>query len=197
MPPRAKFTKEEIIETALNIVRGEGFDALTARALGAKLGSSARPIFTVFQSMEEVQQEVMKAARDLYDRYVGEALSEDRPYQQRFKSVGAQYIRFAIAEPKLFQLLFMREMDNLPDFEGILPLIDDNYEMILASVRDDYGLDNVSAQRFYQHLWIYSHGIASLCATGMCHFTGEEIGKMMTEVFLSLLQREKAEQAAG
>lgn len=191
MPPRAKFTKEEIIETALNIVRKEGFDALTARALGSKLGSSARPIFTIFHSMDEVQQAVRKAARDLYDSYVGDALSKDRPYQERFKSVGAQYIRFAIAEPKLFQLLFMREMDNPPDFEGILPLIDDNYEMILASVRDDYGLDDASAQRFYQHLWIYSHGIASLCATGMCHFTGDEIGKMMTEVFRSLLQKEE------
>ena len=34
--------------------------ALSARALGAKLGSSARPVFTVFQSMEEVQEEVKK-----------------------------------------------------------------------------------------------------------------------------------------
>lgn len=187
MPPKAKFTKDEIIETALNIVREEGFDALTARALGAKLGSSARPIFTVFQSMDEVQQEVKKAAKDLYDRYVEEALSEDRPYKERFKSVGAQYIKFAISEPKLFQLLFMREKECPPDLGGVLPLIDRNYEMILASVRDDYGMDELSAQSFYQHLWIYSHGIASLCATGMCRFTGEEISKMMTEVFLSLL----------
>lgn len=193
MPPKAKFTKEEIIEAALTIVREEGFDALTARALGAKLGSSARPIFTIFQSMEEVCREVKKAARDLYDGYVAEALSEDRPYQQRFKSVGAQYIRFAMMEPKLFQLLFMREVKSQPDFEGILPLIDHNYERILASVRDEYGLDEASAQRFYQHLWVYSHGIASLCATGMCRFTGEEIGTMMTEVFLSLLQREKTQ----
>lgn len=184
MPPKAKFTKDEIIETALNIVRKEGFDALTTRGLGEKLGSSARPIFTVFQSMDEVQQEVMRAARDMYDRYVENALSEERPYTQRFKSVGAQYIRFAVTEPKLFQFLFMREKECPPDFKGILPIIDRNYEMILASVRDDYGMNEVSAQRFYQHLWIYTHGIASLCATGMCRFTGEEISEMMTEVFL-------------
>lgn len=62
MPPKAKFTKEEIIKATLGIVRNEGFRTLTARALGAKLGSSARPIFTVFHSMEEVQQAVVDAA---------------------------------------------------------------------------------------------------------------------------------------
>lgn len=188
MPPKAKFKKYQIIETALDIVKTRGFEALTARSLGAELGSSARPIFTVFQNMDELQQEVMKAAKAVYDHYVAEALSENRPYVQRFKSVGAQYIRFAMEEPKLFQLLFMKEKEVPPDFRGILPLIDENYEVILASVKEDYGLDEMSAHRLYQHLWVYAHGIASLCATGMCRFTGEEIGKMMTEVFDSLLK---------
>lgn len=76
MPPKAKFTREEIIEAALEIVRTEGFSALTARALGAKLGSSARPIFTVFQSMEEVQQAVIDAAKALYKEYVKRGLSD-------------------------------------------------------------------------------------------------------------------------
>ena len=34
MPPKAKFTKAEIIEAALNIVRADGYEALTSRALG-------------------------------------------------------------------------------------------------------------------------------------------------------------------
>ena len=63
MPPKAKFTKAEIIEAALNIVRADGYEALTSRALGTYLGSSARPIFTVFKNMEEVQQDMIKSAR--------------------------------------------------------------------------------------------------------------------------------------
>lgn len=194
MPPKAKFTKEEIIEAALNIVREEGFDALTARALGAKLGSSARPIFTVFQSMDEVQQEVMKAARALYDGYISQALSGERAYEHAFKSVGTQYILFACREPKLFQLLFMKEKDNPPDFAGVLPLIDENYELILGSVRDDYKISDALALRLYKHLWVYTHGIASLCATGMCRFSGEEISEMVTDVFSSLLAKFAAEK---
>ena len=44
MPPRAKFSREEIIKAGLDIVRENGLEALTARALGDKLGSSSRPI---------------------------------------------------------------------------------------------------------------------------------------------------------
>ena len=66
MPPKAKFTKAEIIEAALNIVRADGYEALTSRALGTYLGSSARPIFTVFKNMEEVQQDMIKSAKALY-----------------------------------------------------------------------------------------------------------------------------------
>lgn len=187
MPPKAKFTKSQIVDAALSIAKTDGFSALTARALGTKLGSSPRPIFTVFQSMEEVQKEVIGAAKELYARYVEKGLSEELS----FRGVGTQYILFAINESKLFQLLFMAEQDNIPDLSGILPLIDENYEKILASVRKDCGVDDKSAQRLYHHLWIYTHGIATLCATKMCRFTGEEIGKMLTEVFISLLKKMK------
>lgn len=187
MPPKAKFSREEIVEAALNLVREEGFQALTARALGARLGSSARPIFTVFQSMEEVQQAVIKAAKALYAEYVNRGLAEDMP----FKGVGTQYILFAVKEPKLFQLLFMSERTDVPDLSSVLPRIDDNYEKILLSVREGYGISAASAERLYQHLWIYTHGIASLCATGMCRFTGEEISGLMTEIFVGLLKNLK------
>ena len=84
MPPKAKFTKAEIIEAALNIVRADGYEALTSRALGTYLGSSARPIFTVFKNMEEVQQDMIKSAKALYKEYVNKGLTTEPP----FKGVG-------------------------------------------------------------------------------------------------------------
>lgn len=190
MPPKAKFKKEEIIEAALSIVREQGFDSLTARALGTKLGSSARPIFTVFQSMEEVQTEVIAAAREQYNSPIREALSQSKNIH-RFKCVGEQYIKFAISEPKLFQLLFMKEQEHMPNFTNILPIIEMNYEQILSSIEEEYGFDRSVSQRIYQHLWVYTHGIATLCATKMCCFTKEEISNMMTEIFKSILKEMK------
>lgn len=188
MPPQAKFSREEIIKAALSIVREEGMEALTSRALGTRMGSSARPIFTVFQNMEQVQQAVTEASKRLYNEYVWKGLSE----KPAFKGVGTQYILFSIHEPKLFQLLFMTEHKQVPSLSSVLPLIDENYDQILLSIQKEYGLDRFSAEKLYRHLWLYTHGIATLCATKMCCFTGEEISEMMTEVFISLLKNERA-----
>lgn len=184
MPPKAKFTKEEMISAALAIVREGGMEALTARALGSRLGSSACPVFTVFQNMEEVQEAVQQAVKGVYKGYIKRGLTET----PAFKGVGTQYILFAMQEPKFFQLLFMTEKETVPGLDNVLPLIDENYEKILLSIEKSYGIKGKSAERLYQHLWIYTHGIAALCATNMCRFTGEEISGMMTEVFVGLLK---------
>ena len=186
MPPKAKFTGEEIIKAALEIVRADGFAALTARTLGAKLGSSARPIFTVFPSMDEVSREVVAAARALYAECVDRGLGQTG--LPAFKGVGVEYIRFALAEPKLFQVLFMSEQPQKPAVGDVLPVIEEHYQQIAASIQDDYGFNQKEAEWLYRHLWIYTHGIAVLCATNMCTFTQEEISTMMTEVFVAMLK---------
>lgn len=188
MPPKAKFSREEIIDAAIDIVREDGFDALTSRALGTKLGSSARPIFTVFQNMEEVQQEVIITAKQKYREYISKGLSQDLA----FKGVGMEYILFSINEPKLFQLLFMTEQPQIPDLTGVLPLIDDSYEQILRSIQSGYEIDKSAAEILYRHLWIYTHGIATLCATNMCRFTDEEVSSMIRQVCISILKSIKA-----
>ena len=190
MPPKAKFTKAEIIGAALNIVRTEGYEALTSRALGTHLGSSARPIFTVFKNMEEVQQAMIEAAKTLYKEYVNKGLTAEHP----FKGVGTQYILFSVNEPKLFQLLFMAEQKQIPDLSGVLPLIDESYKEILLSIQKDYEISELSAKKLYRHLWIYTHGIASLCATKMCRFTSEEISTLITEVCMSVLKKIQEEE---
>lgn len=187
MPPKAKFTKEQIVDVGLKILREKGKESVTAREIGDHLNSSARPIFTVFNSMNEVMQEIENKAKETYARYVREGLEQDIA----FKGVGQAYIKFAKNEPKLFQLLFMKELTRQTGIEKILPVIDDNYDDILKSVKDSYALSDEASLNLYHHLWIYTHGIATLCATGMCSFSDEEISGMLTEVFVSLLKNIK------
>ena len=96
MPPKPRFTREEIVAAALDIVSRKGIEALTARELGETLGSSARPIFTVFRSMEELQQEVRSAAMRRFESYAGRTM----PGVPLFKQVGMQMVLFGAQEPK-------------------------------------------------------------------------------------------------
>lgn len=187
MPPKAKFTKDEILDMAFYITKEYGIDAVTARELGARLGSSARPIFTIFESMDEVKESVIIKSKELYGQYVEEGLKS----QLAFKGVGIAYICFAIEQPKLFQLLFMRPTQEPTDVSMILPVIDDNYEKILQSVQEPYCLERKAAERLYQHLWTYTHGIATMFATGLCSYTMEQLEERLTDVFKGLLLVEK------
>lgn len=115
MPPKPGFTREEIVDAALDIVSRKGIEALTARELGEALGSSARPIFTVFRSMEELQQEVRSAAMRRFESYAGRTM----PGVPLFKQVGMQMVLFGAQEPKLYRLLFMRENRSAVSFDDV------------------------------------------------------------------------------
>lgn len=141
--------------------------------------------------MEDVQTAVVAYAKETYNQYIQKGILQTDKNVPRCKCIGQQYIKFAIAEPKLFQLLFMKEQEHILNFENILPNIDMNYKDILIAIETDYGLDGSTALRLYQHIWIYAHGIASLCATKTCSFSEEEISEMLSEVFASLLVKEK------
>lgn len=189
MPPKAKFTKEEVIAAALDVVRERGEQCLTARELGARLNSSARPIFTLFSGMDEVLCGVKRAARDLYNaHYIAEGLKEPLA----FKGVGRAYLRFAQEENQLFRLLFMQKMQT--PLESVLPALDENYPLILTSITNAYGVSEAQAEAIYSHLWVYTHGIATLAVTGLCTFTQEKTDGMLTEVFTALIARVKGEQ---
>ena len=53
MPPKAKITKEMILNTVLEITKETGFETVNARSIAGRLQCSTRPIFTCYENMEE------------------------------------------------------------------------------------------------------------------------------------------------
>lgn len=183
MPPKPKFTKEEVIQAALELVSERGMEALTSRDLGARLGSSARPIFTVFNSMEEVQEAVRAAALKRFESYAEKAMH----YTPVVKQVGMQMILFAIEEPRLYQLVYMSENAGATDFEGIFHRLGGVAQLCVDVIQRDYGLSQEDAKILFEHVWIHTFGIGALCATGMCRFSQEEITEMLGQDFIAML----------
>ena len=192
MPPKPKFTKEDIIAAALELVSQRGMDALTSRDLGAKLGSSARPIFTVFENMEQVQQQVRAAAMKLFESYALKAMV----YPPAFKQVGMQMILFAVEEPKLYQLLFMSEDSGAGSFAEVFARLGDLGPACVSVLQRDYKLTEEEAMELFQHVWIHTFGIGALCATGMCRFTEGQIIEMLGQDFLAMLFHVKSGKMA-
>ena len=177
MPPKAKYTREEIIETALNIVAEKGKSALNARDLGAALGTSTRPVFTAFKNMSELIEEVKKAAMKRFESY-----SRNEPGMPAFKSVGMQMISFATNEPKLFQVLYMSERTQTGDFDDLFSEL-------------GYSLNQEEANFLFRSLWIYTFGIGVLIASKVCRYEEEVVSDMLTRQFMSVMGLVKSGRA--
>lgn len=185
MPPKVKYTRELIINAATELVKEAGTSALTARALGEKLNCSVAPIFSVFKNMEEVQSEVIKTAKTIYDGFIEEGLKQALP----FKGAGLKYIDFARKEPNLFRLLFMSDYNvNVGNFL----LLDENNGKILNALMTYWGLDEPTARALHEDILIYTHGIAVLCVTNSCAFSDEEISRRLTVAFTAMLKEVKS-----
>ena len=188
MPPKTKFTKEQITKAALGVVSEKGAQALTAKELGAALGTSTTPIFTVFNSMQEVQDAVMLAAMERFEEYAHKAAH----LGPVFKQVGMQMILFAKEEPKLYQLIFMSSISEAQTFDDIYAHLGSVADECLDVLQKDYNLSKDNAKTLFEHVWIHTFGIGALCAAGVCDFSDEQIARMLSQDFAAMMMLMKS-----
>lgn len=182
MPRKALFTEEEIVEAGLAVVREQGASALTARAVGKRLGASARPIFTVLSGMDELRRKVAAAANAVYCRYVEEGMKRaDKPYM----GSGLGYIRFASEEKQLFRLLFLTDELTRRDESGM----DAYMEKVYGLIQRGTGLSRADAERMHLEMWMFVHGIATVAATDSRIFPEPLVKEMMSDAYYGILGR--------
>ena len=190
MPPKPKCTKEDIIKIAYEMTEGKGFESVTARELGKRLGTSATPIFTHFKNMHEVKLEVRKLAMQKFERYVADALN----YSPAFKQFGNQMIQFAKKEPKLFKLLFMEEHEGNRCFEDLFHELGDETAVCINVIQKDYDLTEEEAYKVFRQVWMHTFSICALEANNVCHFSDAEISEMLGMEFQGTLVLVKSGQ---
>ena len=178
MAPKNKFTKEEMVEAALRVVRAKGIDGLTAKALANELGTSTQPVFTAFGSMVNAKAEVYAATIRVYDRYANTGLQEKIP----FLGVGMQYIRFAREEPALYRLLFLTESKEFSAMSAMEHL----QELVRPMLMNIYHITAEEADVYFRDLWLVVHSLATLIVTGDCTYSDREIGQILTGFSVSI-----------
>ena len=180
LPPKPKFTKEEITNAALKVAREKGIGAVSAREIAVVLGTSTRPIFTYFRTMDELKKAVRQFAEDIFQKYVEKGLAMEPP----FLGVGVQYLEFAQQEPELYKLLYMTRPE-----EGQSNALE-AMGLVQAQVRDRlmeiYHMNATAADRYFRDMWLTVHSLCSLIVTGNCAFSRQEVQQILTGFSLSL-----------
>ena len=185
MPPKVRFRKEEIAAAALEIARKQGIDAVTAREVAKKLGVSVGPIFTWYETMEQLKADVHAQARHLYREYIERGLAGPVP----FLGVGQQYLRFAKDEPELYRLLFLRRPDSVSG--GAMEALKFSQDLARESLMRIYHMEAWMADCYFRDLWLVVFSFATLIVTDDCPYTDEDMSAVLTEVSLSVCKAYK------
>lgn len=178
--PTKKIQKSEIITAALEILKTEDLASLTARRLAEMLDCSVQPIYINFASMDDLERTALTEIKALYYEYMNQGAQHPQPY----KGMGLAYIRFARDYPNYFKLLFMSETGLSP--ETFIEQ-DNAGDSILKYGMAMSGLDLAEQKKLHLKVWIFTHGLATLVATGTIELGDAEVESLLTDSVLALV----------
>lgn len=173
MPLPKKVQKEDIVKAALEIIKTESLDEITARRLAKELNCSVQPIFYNFATMDELKSVVLDTIHHIYINYMNYGAEQPQPY----KGMGLAYVRFARDYPNYFRILFMNKSDLTPD-DFISR--DSVGQAVLKHGMALTGFDRSTQQHFHLKVWIFTHGLASLVASGTARLDDAEVDHLLT-----------------
>lgn len=173
MPPKAKFTREEIVSAALEVARSKGIEAVTAREVGNYLGTSSSPVFVAFKNMDELLNEVYNSAVKEYSDYIADSVN----YTPAFKQFGFRLIEFASTQPNLFKMIYKYRQGDKSYSKMIMsiPAADFCVQTVMEQAQVDYE----NARLIFEEVLLAGLGICYMIADNKCTFTEQDLDKYL------------------
>lgn len=108
--------RRKIIEAAIQLFREQGYANVSMRKIAKRIEYSVGTLYLYYRDKDELFLAVQSHAFEQAFAYMQVALEADRPIDQVY-TLGKRYIRFGLAHPDLYQLMFMMEnpMDALDE----------------------------------------------------------------------------------
>lgn len=183
MPPEPKYTRQDIIQAAYDIVKEQGIEAVVARAVGKRLGTTSTPIFTYFNGMDELKEAVYQKALNESITYFGGCMD----YEPAFKEFGMRWIRYAKKNPNFYKLVYMTERGNHNETDyvndDLIPIL----ESMESEVMKTFGIRLDSARKLIKEMCIHVQGVASICMRKDIDYDENNICESLGRVCISLV----------
>ena len=175
MARKATISREVILEAALKMLIRDGYASVNVKTLAAEIGCSTQPIVWHFENMEGLRLALSEYAMEYAAK---KAASNYENKLERFEFLGRSYVKMALKEPNLFKFLYLGESPmgkpyNLKDVGRA------KNKAMITMIAEQTGLNEEQVIRFVRNTIIYSHGIATMIATGVLKGTEKEMMEMI------------------
>ncbi|MCQ2069682.1 MAG: TetR/AcrR family transcriptional regulator [archaeon] len=175
MPPETRYTREDVVSAALKIASEKGMDSITAREVARTMGCSTRPIFSYFDTMDLLKEEVIGRIKALRREYIDRGLSSEVP----FKGYGRAIVRFSMDHPVLFRQFFLYDgVDG--DVRSVFDE-DGDRDRVVGAILRTFKVDEAQAEELFRRLSVIFYGVQTMCAMGMLKMDDGELERLLSD----------------
>lgn len=176
--PKAKITREMVVDAAFEVTRIMGSENVNARTVSEKLGCSTQPVMYHFARIEEMKRAVYEKADRFHTEYL---MNITDPQEGVMLGIGLNYIRFAIREPNLFRFLFQsgfaveNSLLDMIDSEELVP--------VLSAMREAMEMDMEQTKEVFLTIALFAHGYASIIANNSLEYDEKVVAKHLEQAY--------------
>lgn len=176
--PKARITKEMVIDAAFEVTRELGSENVNARTVSQKLNCSTQPVMYHFATIEDMKRAVY-AKLDWY--HTGYLLNIPEQSDGIMLGIGLNYIRFAIEEPNLFRFLFQ---SGFAVESSLLEMIDaEELEPVIAAMQEAMGMTTESTKKVFLIIAVFAHGYASIIANNSLEYDEQVVASHLERAY--------------
>ena len=157
------YSYENIIEAAFDILREDGWSAVTTRAIAKRIGSSTMPIYSRVKSVDDLEKDVRIKAREVLKEFQRRPATSDT-----LLNVAFGYVAFARDETNLFRYLYLERPEKLSseDSSGMSETFVSDFGDESEEQQALEDIQRTGHDELVQYTWIFVHGLATLVSSG-------------------------------
>ena len=183
--PKQRITKEMILEVAFKLARERGYEQVVVKNIAAEMGCSVQPIYSYFSNMDALKQAVVGAAMQFYNGFIYSRVDNDRVLQ----SMARANVAFAKYETNLFKLLFLQKLNGLNSFNDVYEWMGD--KQATRRLAEELLLPEEKIKQVYVMLIVFTHGVATMIATGGANISDEESADILERAYDAFIKAQK------
>lgn len=178
MPPKAKITKNMVIDAAFEVVREDGAENINARTVAKKLNCSTQPVMYHFATIEELKKAVYAKTDSYHTEYL---MNISEQLGGVMLGIGLNYIRFAIKEPNLFRFLFQ---SGFTVENSLLEMIDsEELKPVILAMQEAIGMNMAQTKEVFLIISMFAHGYASIIANNSLEYDEELVASHLKQAY--------------
>ena len=169
MAGKSIITKEELLKVAMNMIEKNGAECINARDLAKEAGISTKPIYRLYNSLEDLKKDANEIIKKEYDEFIMKRVDN----KNALITVCVAYIEFAQMHKNYFRSMFL---SNNLKWQSVDDVLNEKWnQSTIINLVNKHSLSFDNAKNLFMNVWIYANGLATLIASNELTIDNKEI----------------------